>query len=262
MRRAFESSRFALFSETPMTDRILILDFGSQVTQLIARRVRENGVYCEIWPYTATADRIREFARRGIILSGGPASVTRADTPRAPDIVFRLGVPVLGICYGMQTHVRPARRQGHAQRASGIRPRLYRHHRRMPPVRGAVAAGRARTGLDEPRRQGRCVAARLPRRGGERRRALRRGRRRRAPVLRRAVPPRGRAHAAGRPAARQFHAPRLRLLPATGRWRRSAPRRSRGSAPGRLRPGDLRTVGRRRFGGRGGACCTRRSATS
>src|SRR3954463_1470587 len=86
-----------------MTDRILILDFGSQVTQLIARRVRENGVYCEIWPYTATADRICDFAPEGIILSGGPASVTRADTPRAPDIVFGLGVPVLGICYGMQT---------------------------------------------------------------------------------------------------------------------------------------------------------------
>src|SRR3954449_1936657 len=86
-----------------MTDRILILDFGSQVTQLIARRVRENGVYCEIWPYTATEDRIREFAPRGVILSGGPASVTRSDTPRAPDLVFRLGVPVLGICYGMQT---------------------------------------------------------------------------------------------------------------------------------------------------------------
>src|SRR3954471_15110590 len=86
-----------------MTDRILILDLGSQVTQLIARRVRENGVYCEIWPYTATADRIREFAPCGIILSGGPASVTRADTPRAPDIAFRLGMPVLGICYGMQT---------------------------------------------------------------------------------------------------------------------------------------------------------------
>src|SRR3954454_22099467 len=88
---------------SPMTDRILILDFGSQVTQLIARRVRENGVYCEIWPYTASPDRIREFAPRGVILSGGPASVTRADTPRAPDVVFRLGVPVLGICYGMQT---------------------------------------------------------------------------------------------------------------------------------------------------------------
>src|SRR6478672_6213154 len=86
-----------------MTDRILILDFGSQVTQLIARRVRENGVYCEIWPYTAEADRIREFTPRSVILSGGPASVTRSDTPRAPDLVFRLGVPVLGICYGMQT---------------------------------------------------------------------------------------------------------------------------------------------------------------
>jgi GMP synthase (glutamine-hydrolysing) len=86
-----------------MTDRILILDFGSQVTQLIARRVRENGVYCEIWPYSADAGRIREFAPRGVILSGGPASVTVAAAPRAPDIVFALGVPVLAICYGMQT---------------------------------------------------------------------------------------------------------------------------------------------------------------
>ena len=86
-----------------MTDRILILDFGSQVTQLIARRVRENGVYCEIQPYTATEDQIRAFGPRGIILSGGPASVTIATTPRAPDIVFSLGIPVLAICYGMQT---------------------------------------------------------------------------------------------------------------------------------------------------------------
>jgi GMP synthase (glutamine-hydrolysing) len=85
-----------------MTDRILILDFGSQVTQLIARRVRENGVYCEIWPYTASAERIRAFVPKGIILSGGPASVTLATTPRAPDIVFHMGVPVLAICYGMQ----------------------------------------------------------------------------------------------------------------------------------------------------------------
>src|SRR5262249_5694067 len=83
--------------------RILILDFGSQVTQLIARRVRENGVYCEIAPYTIADDKIREFAPRGVILSGGPASVTVATTPRAPDIVFKLGVPVLAICYGMQT---------------------------------------------------------------------------------------------------------------------------------------------------------------
>jgi GMP synthase (glutamine-hydrolysing) len=86
-----------------MTDRILILDFGSQVTQLIARRVRENGVYCEIRPYSIPADEIRQFAPSGIILSGGPASVTQATTPRAPDFVFASGLPVLAICYGMQT---------------------------------------------------------------------------------------------------------------------------------------------------------------
>ncbi len=86
-----------------MTDKILILDFGSQVTQLIARRVREVGVYCEISPYTASEAQIRAFGPSGIILSGGPASVTLATTPRAPDLVFHLGVPVLAICYGMQT---------------------------------------------------------------------------------------------------------------------------------------------------------------
>src|SRR5260370_3671707 len=86
-----------------MPARILILDFGSQVTQLIARRVRENGVYCEIQPYTTSNEKIGAFAPRGIILSGGPASVTVATTPRAPDIVFTLGVPILAICYGMQT---------------------------------------------------------------------------------------------------------------------------------------------------------------
>lgn len=87
-------------------DRILILDFGSQVTQLIARRVRENGVYCEIWPFNhAPDDRIRAFAPRGIILSGGPASVTEVKSPRTPDLVFEMGVPVFGICYGQQTMV-------------------------------------------------------------------------------------------------------------------------------------------------------------
>jgi len=83
--------------------RILILDFGSQYTQLIARRVREIGVYCELHPYDMSTDAIRAFAPKGIILSGGPESVTEASTPRAPDVVFALGVPVLGICYGMQT---------------------------------------------------------------------------------------------------------------------------------------------------------------
>ncbi len=86
-----------------MTERVLILDFGAQYTQLIARRVREIGVYCEILPCTAAADRIRDFQPRAIILSGGPASTTEADAPRAPQAVFELGVPLLGICYGEQT---------------------------------------------------------------------------------------------------------------------------------------------------------------
>jgi GMP synthase (glutamine-hydrolysing) len=86
-----------------MSDRILILDFGSQVTQLIARRVRESGVYCEIHPHTIAEDRLRDFAPRAVILSGGPASVTAGNAPQAPDIVFRLGVPLRRICYGIQT---------------------------------------------------------------------------------------------------------------------------------------------------------------
>ena len=83
--------------------KILILDFGSQYTQLIARRVREAGVYCEILPFDVADEVVEEFAPRGIILSGGPETVTLGDTPRIPPSVFSLGVPVLGICYGMQT---------------------------------------------------------------------------------------------------------------------------------------------------------------
>ena len=85
-------------------DRILILDFGSQVTQLIARRLRESGVYCEVWPFNAAPEaRIHTFGPKGIIFSGGPASVTEGESPRAPEGVFRMGLPILGICYGQQT---------------------------------------------------------------------------------------------------------------------------------------------------------------
>src|SRR5580658_2329381 len=83
--------------------RILILDFGAQYTQLIARRVRELGVYCEILPWDISDAEVRAFEPRGVILSGGPESVTDQDPPRAPACVYELGVPVLGICYGMQT---------------------------------------------------------------------------------------------------------------------------------------------------------------
>ncbi len=84
-------------------DRILILDFGSQYTQVIARRVRELGVYCEVHPFDKDDDAIKQFAPKGIILSGGPKTTTLATSPRAPSVVFSLGCPVLGICYGMQT---------------------------------------------------------------------------------------------------------------------------------------------------------------
>ena len=84
-------------------DRLLILDFGSQYTQLIARRIREVGVYCEIFPWDTAESNIDAFAPRGIILSGGPESVHASGSPRAPDLVFDLDVPILGICYGMQT---------------------------------------------------------------------------------------------------------------------------------------------------------------
>ncbi len=86
-----------------MTDRVLILDFGSQVTQLIARRLRENGVYCEIHPFSMPPERLKAFEPKAIILSGGPASIREADSPRAPMEVFQQNVPVLGICYGFQT---------------------------------------------------------------------------------------------------------------------------------------------------------------
>jgi GMP synthase (glutamine-hydrolysing) len=84
-------------------EKILILDFGSQYTQLIARRVRELHVYCELHPCDVSDEFIREFKPSGVILSGGPASVWEESTPRAPALVFELGVPVFGICYGMQT---------------------------------------------------------------------------------------------------------------------------------------------------------------
>jgi len=86
-----------------MKNSILIIDFGSQVTQLIARRVREAGVYSEIVPFNTAEEKLKTFEPSGIILSGGPASVIGDETPRAPERVFQMGIPVLGICYGQQT---------------------------------------------------------------------------------------------------------------------------------------------------------------
>ncbi|WP_300616374.1 glutamine-hydrolyzing GMP synthase [Dokdonella sp.] len=106
------------------SDKILILDFGAQYTQLIARRIREIGVYCEIWAWDHDPTEIAAFGAKGIILSGGPESTTVADAPKAPQAVFDAGLPVLGICYGMQTlaaqlggatEAADAREFGHAQ---------------------------------------------------------------------------------------------------------------------------------------------------
>ena len=113
--------------------RILILDFGAQYTQLIARRVRELGVYCEILPWDVSDAEVRAFGARGIILSGGPESVTDLAPPRAPPAVFELGTPVLGICYGMHTMAQQlggqvsgghAREFGYAEVQVGVASRL------------------------------------------------------------------------------------------------------------------------------------------
>ena len=87
----------------PSHERVLIVDFGSQVTQLIARRVRESGVYCEVVPYQKAGADIEARPPKAVILSGGPESVHEEGSPRAPQSVFDLGVPVLGICYAMHT---------------------------------------------------------------------------------------------------------------------------------------------------------------
>src|SRR5271170_6825650 len=84
-------------------DLVLIVDFGSQVTQLIARRVREAGVYCEIHPFSRAAEAFATLKPKAVILSGGPASVPEAGSPRAPEAILKSGVPILAICYGQQT---------------------------------------------------------------------------------------------------------------------------------------------------------------
>ena len=155
-----------------VSERVLILDFGSQVTQLIARRLRESGVYCEIWPFNADPARIAAWRPRGIILSGGPATVHEAAAPLAPDEVFELGVPVLGICYGEQLLCQ--------QLGGEVQASDHREFGRAfvdvtgdcALFHGVWADGRARAGVDEPRRPGDAAAAGVPR--GRRRARARR----------------------------------------------------------------------------------------
>ena len=128
-----------------MPERVLILDFGSQYTQLIARRVRELRVYCEIHPCTVADPFVRDFAPSAIILSGGPASTHEAESPRAPPAAFDLGVPVLGVCYGEQTMC--------AQLGGRVEPSSHREYGRAeirldrpsPLFEGILAPGQAST---------------------------------------------------------------------------------------------------------------------
>src|SRR5690606_22107152 len=126
-------------------DRILILDFGAQYTQLIARRIRELGVFCEVWAWDHDPAEIAAYGAKGIILSGGPESTTVDGCPVAPDVVFESGLPLLGICYGMQTMAKQLggateaadqREYGHAQVSLVAQDRLFeglKDHPGSPP---------------------------------------------------------------------------------------------------------------------------------
>ena len=171
-------------------------------------------------------------------------------------------VPVLGICYGQQTLAAQARRHGRDLGPPRVRPRLRGRHRRVRHHPRRLGARRARAGLDEPRRPHHAPSPRLPRRGEQRGRALRRHRRRRAPLLRHHVPPGGRPHAARLAAPAQLRPRRLRLPRRLDHGR--LPRRGGGAIRAQVgkRQGHLRPFGRRRLRPSRRCCSTRRSATS
>ena len=122
-------------------ERLLIIDFGSQVTQLIARRLRELRIYCEIHPFQHVTDSfLSEFGPRAVILSGGPASVTQDDAPGPPQAVFNLGVPVLGICYGQQImmHMLGGRVVRHGGTAEFGRAEVTPMGKSLPLLKGLI----------------------------------------------------------------------------------------------------------------------------
>ena len=228
-----------------MMDRIAILDFGAQYTQLIARRIRELGVYSEILPCTQPVDDVLAAGYKGIVLSGGPSSVYEDEAPLPDKRLFEAGIPLLGICYGMQAmgyllggHVVPAERReyGPAELRLLSTRGVARGHR--------PGAGWPDRGVDEPRGHGDAAAPRLRQSGRHRELPGRGDGGRRAPALRRPVPSRGRAYAAGEDHPAKLPPPLRRagrLVDALVR------RRRRGGHPPSGRPGScpVRPVGGR-----------------
>ena len=187
-------------------DLVLIVDFGSQVTQLIARRVREAGVYCEIHPFSTAGEALRapeaqggDLLRRAGLRAGGwqPARAAGDHRERRSDPRHLLRPA---------DALRAARRQGRERACGGVRPGGRRDPRSVRPLRRRLGEGRALSGVDEPRRPGDPAAGRLPRLRRLRERALRRRGRREAPLLHDDVPPGGGPHARRGEAHRQFPA--------------------------------------------------------
>ncbi len=237
--------------------RILILDFGAQYTQLIARRVREIGVYCEILPWDCGDEAVRAFGARGIILSGGPESVTDAVPPRAPEAVFTLKRAGARHLLRHADDGRPARRSRRAVLAPRVRLRQGAAHRGLAPARRHRGRGRRRPGLlDVWMSHGDRVEALPPgftAIAATANAPLAAMANDAARLLRRAVPPGSDAHALGRGDPRALRARHLRLRRALGR-RQHRRRRDRARArTGRPRPRAARPVGRRRLVGRRGA---------
>ena len=152
---AFYNAWFAILPGSRMSriadEKVLVLDFGSQYAQLIARRVREQQVYCEIVHHNISAERIRELAPLGIILSGGPASVYEDGAPKCDPDIFRLGMPVLGICYGMQLMCEALGGTGGKRPGPGVWPR---HLPACSATTLFAGVPHEDPGVDEPRRPG------------------------------------------------------------------------------------------------------------
>ena len=158
-------------------DKILIVDFGSQVTQLIARRVREEGVYSEIVPYQKAQAAFADMRPKGVILSGGPASVHEAGAPLPPPALYEAGVPVLGICYGEQAMAQQLGGKvegGHHREFGRAEVEVVED---FAAVCRCLETRREISGVDEPRRSRHQAAARLSRAGHIAQRADRRHRR-------------------------------------------------------------------------------------